>query len=472
MVTKNGFAISDNDRRLIRDHTLLIREALFSCTTETQVECAVGFARYLNRVGLNGENFWLFLRLLMTNNPWVIDELLHDREAGLLFSTICPDAELIEVAFQILFSRHPDELYPRALEAVLGIIQSAYFDPDDGYRIRRLSVMDINALGKFLHKDLPQDQPLNRLILDILDKIAHIGDYYGEPDKNVLSKHAFNVRFAYFDRTREMVDAIPVYLAADESADFKITAKQLGTVLKTLKKPKVLILNSPNNPTGAVYTRTELEAIANVCIKHDLLVISDEIYEKLIYDGEEHFSIAQVSDEIKQRTIVINGVSKAFAMTGWRMGYAAGPIDIIKAATRLQGHTTSCVTSITQMASVTALIEDDGSIENMRQEFDRRRKFLVEEINRIPHVSCSLPKGAFYTMANVGYYIKNNCKGINNTDDLCIYLLENAHIAVVTGTAFGMENYVRFSYANSLENLKTGMVRFKDGLLSLCSDPL
>jgi len=209
MVTKNGFAISDNDRRLIRDHTLLIREAIFSCTTETQVECAVWFARYLNRVGLNGENFWLFLRLLMTNNPWVIDELLHDREAGLLFSTICPDAELIEVAFQILFSRHPDELYPRALEAVLGIIQSAYFDPDDGYRIRRLSVMDINALGKFLHKDLPQDQPLNRLILDILDKIAHIGDYYGEPDKNVLSKHAFNVRFAYFDRTREMVDAIP-----------------------------------------------------------------------------------------------------------------------------------------------------------------------------------------------------------------------------------------------------------------------
>lgn len=209
MTTKNGFAISDNDRRLIRDHALLVREALFSCTTQTQVECAVGFARYLNRVGLNGENFWLFLRLLMTNNPWVIDELLHDREAGLLFSTILPDAELIEAAFQILFSRHPEEIYPRALEAVLGIIQSAYFDPDDGYRIRRLSIMDINALGKFLMKDQNQDQALNRIILDILDKIAHIGDYYGEPDKNVLSKHAFNVRFAYFDRTREMVDAIP-----------------------------------------------------------------------------------------------------------------------------------------------------------------------------------------------------------------------------------------------------------------------
>ena len=209
MMTNNGFAVLDNDRNLIRDHSLLVREALFACTTETQVECSVGFARYLNRVGLNRENYWLFLRLLMTNNPWVIDELLHDREAGLLFSTIRPDADLLDAAFQVLFSRHPDELYPPALEAVLGIIQSAYYDPDDGYRIRRLTVMDINALGKFLQKGEPQDLPLNRLILDILDKIAHIGDYYGEPDKNVLSKHAFNVRYAYFDRTRELLDAIP-----------------------------------------------------------------------------------------------------------------------------------------------------------------------------------------------------------------------------------------------------------------------
>jgi len=265
----------------------------------------------------------------------------------------------------------------------------------------------------------------------------------------------------------EMVDAIPVYLSADESTDFKISAEQLSNTLAALKKPKVLLLNSPNNPTGAVYNSTELEAIAAVCVKHDLLVISDEIYEKLIYDGEEHYSIAQVSDEIKQRTVVINGVSKAFAMTGWRMGYAAGPIDIIKAATRLQGHTTSCVTSITQKASVAALTEDDGSIEKMRLEFDRRRTFLVDEINQIPHVSCALPKGAFYIMANVSHYVINNRKGIADTNDLCVYLLENAHIAVVTGTAFGMENYVRFSYANSMENLREGLQRFKNGLDSL-----
>ncbi|HSV55604.1 MAG TPA: hypothetical protein VLH39_00665 [Magnetospirillaceae bacterium] len=209
MAFRNGFAVSDNDRRLIKDNALLIREALFSCMTETQVECAVGFARYLNRAGLNAENHWLFLRLLMTNNPWVIEELVHDRNPGLLFSTIRPEAGLIESAFQVLFSRHPDELCPMALEAVLGIVQAAYYDPDDGYRIRRLSIMDVNALGKFLRKDESQDQPLNRMILDILDKIAHIGGYYGEPDKNVLSKHAFNIRYAYFDRTRELLDAIP-----------------------------------------------------------------------------------------------------------------------------------------------------------------------------------------------------------------------------------------------------------------------
>ena len=209
MASRNGNAIAENDRRLIKDHASYVREALFSCVTQTQVECSVAFARYLSLAGLNAENYWLFLRLVMTNNPWVIDEMLHDREPRLLFSTIRPDAELIEAAFQTLFSRHPEELYPRALEALLGIIQSAYFDADDGFRIRKLSIMDINALGKFLLKDQPQEHPQNRLILEILDRITRLGDYYGEPDKSVLSKHAFNVRFAYFDRTREMIDAIP-----------------------------------------------------------------------------------------------------------------------------------------------------------------------------------------------------------------------------------------------------------------------
>jgi len=209
VTVKSGFALVDNDRKLIREHLHQIREALFACTTQEQVECAVGFARYLNRAGLTADNFWLFLRLVMTNNPWVIDELLHEREPKLLFSTIQPDQELIEAAFQTLFARHPEEIYTPVLEAMLGIIQNAYFDPDDGYRLRKITIMDINTLGKFLLKAEPQDHPLNRLVLEILDRLAHIGDYYGEPDKNVLSKHAFNVRYAYFDHTRDLIDAIP-----------------------------------------------------------------------------------------------------------------------------------------------------------------------------------------------------------------------------------------------------------------------
>lgn len=209
MKAKSGGALLEEDKRLIRENAVYIRQALFTCRNGLEVECAVSFARYLSSCGLNAENYDLFLRLIMTNNPWVIDELIQDREARLLFSSIRPDAELVDAAFQTLFSFHPEELYHKALEALLGIIENTYFDADDGFRIRRLSIMDINALGKFLIKDKPQDYPSNRLILDILDKLSHLGTYYQEPDKNVLAKHAFNVRYAYFDRTKELVDAIP-----------------------------------------------------------------------------------------------------------------------------------------------------------------------------------------------------------------------------------------------------------------------
>ncbi|HOX32420.1 MAG TPA: hypothetical protein PLB91_08815 [Spirochaetales bacterium] len=206
---KQGFAITDSDRRLIRDNAYFIREALFSCMTEAQVECSVAFARFLNRFGLNSENYWLFLRLIIANNSWVIDELLHEREPRLLFSTIRPERDLVEAAFQALYSRHPEELYPKALVALLGIVENAYFDPDDGYKVRKLSIMDINALGKFLLKGEPQEHPQNRLVLEILDRMTHLNEYFQEPEKSVLSKHAFNVRYAYFDSTRDLVDAIP-----------------------------------------------------------------------------------------------------------------------------------------------------------------------------------------------------------------------------------------------------------------------
>jgi aspartate aminotransferase len=265
----------------------------------------------------------------------------------------------------------------------------------------------------------------------------------------------------------ELADGIPVFLEAGKDTDLKITASQLAKLLNSLKKPKALILNSPNNPTGAVYSQAELTQIAEVCQKYDILILSDEIYEKLIYDGEKHYSIAQVSEDSKNRTIVINGVSKAYAMTGWRLGYAAGPAEIIKATVNILSQTASCVNSIAQKAAVVAIAKEDGSTEKMRQKFEKRRDFIVTEIDQIPHVSCIRPKGAFYTMVDISYYLQNNDKGITNTSDLCLYLLDKAHISIVTGSAFGMENFVRFSYANSMENIKEGLRRFRTGLADL-----
>jgi len=265
----------------------------------------------------------------------------------------------------------------------------------------------------------------------------------------------------------EMVDGHPILLPTDMSTNFKITAQQLDEAISSLSNPKALILNSPNNPTGSVYTKDELLGIAEVCVKNNILIISDEIYEKLIYDDVEHVSIASLSPEAKEITIVINGVSKAYAMTGWRLGYAAGPIEVIKYASRIQSHTTSNVNSMTQKAAIIALTEDDGSIEKMRQQFEKRRNFLVKELNNIPNVKCILPKGAFYAMPDISFYLQNNKINITSSADLCTYILKKYYVAIVPGLAFGANNYVRFSYANSMENIEMGLLRFAEGLKSI-----
>lgn len=264
-----------------------------------------------------------------------------------------------------------------------------------------------------------------------------------------------------------LCDAHPAFISTDASNNFKMTAEQLDRKLHELSNPKALILNSPNNPTGAVYTREELEAIGEVCLKHGIMILSDEIYERLVYDGAEHVSIASLSEELKEITIVVNGVSKAFAMTGWRLGYMAGAKNIIQKASEIQSHTTSCVNSITQKACIVALEEDDGSVEKMRQEFSKRRVFMVEGLSSIEGVSCLNPEGAFYIMTDVSEYLKNNSQGINTTVDFCKYLLKNYQVALVPGSAFGVEGYVRFSYANSMENIRKGIEKLKECLASL-----
>ena len=257
-----------------------------------------------------------------------------------------------------------------------------------------------------------------------------------------------------------LANAEPIIIPTFEENNYKLTALALEEAIKTHPCSKVLLLNSPNNPTGAVYTKKELEEIAEICLKYKILVISDEIYERLVYDDTEHISIASISPEMQEQTIVINGVSKAYAMTGWRLGYAAGPSNIIAAAGRVQEHATSCVNSITQKACVVALTEEDDSIENMRKEFEKRRNFLFTELNKLPHINCFKPQGAFYIMPNIGWYLEHNKQYINDCDQFCEILLEKHYVALVSGTSFGLDTNVRFSYANSMENLEKGVKRF------------
>ena len=257
-----------------------------------------------------------------------------------------------------------------------------------------------------------------------------------------------------------LANAEPAIIPTSEENNYKLTALALEEAIKTHPCSKVLLLNSPNNPTGAVYTKKELEEIAEICLKYKILVISDEIYERLVYDDTEHISIASISPEMQEQTIVINGVSKAYAMTGWRLGYAAGPSNIIAAAGRVQEHATSCVNSITQKACVVALTEEDDSIENMRKEFEKRRNFLFTELNKLPHINCFKPQGAFYIMPNIGWYLEHNKQYINDCDQFCEILLEKHYVALVSGTSFGLDTNVRFSYANSMENLEKGVKRF------------
>ncbi|MEK7698522.1 MAG: pyridoxal phosphate-dependent aminotransferase [Nitrospirota bacterium] len=261
--------------------------------------------------------------------------------------------------------------------------------------------------------------------------------------------------------------AVPVTVKTEEGNSFKIKPEILEAHLS--KKTKALILNSPSNPTGLAYDRKSLEAIAEIAVKHDFYIISDEIYEKLIYDGFEHVSIASLGDEIKQRTLVVNGISKSYAMTGWRIGFAAGPKDIINAMTNIQSQSTSNPTSISQKAAVEALTGTQDFILKMVSEFDKRRKYMVERLNNIKGVSCIKPVGAFYAFPNVSSYYGRSFKGnsIKSSMDLSAYLLDEAKVAVVPGAAFGDDRYIRLSYATSMENIQKGLDRIENALSNL-----
>jgi len=264
-----------------------------------------------------------------------------------------------------------------------------------------------------------------------------------------------------------LAGASPVIITASESNGFKITPQQLAGAITP--KTKAFILNSPSNPTGAAYTKQELQALAGVLEKTGITIISDEIYEKIVYDHFESCSIATIAPALKDRVIIVNGVSKTYSMTGWRIGYAAGPADIIKAMTNIQSQSTSNPTSIAQKASLAALNGPQDFIALMTREFDKRRTYMVDRFNKIPGISCFMPTGAFYTFPNVAKLFgrKSGSHTITDSNSFAAYLLESVNVAVVAGGGFGADNNIRLSYATSFENIERGLDRIEKAVAAL-----
>lgn len=268
---------------------------------------------------------------------------------------------------------------------------------------------------------------------------------------------------SYYDMVRA-AEGVPVLLPTTAKQDFKITPDQLAAAITP--RTVALLINSPSNPTGAVYSEQELRALADVVVKANILCISDEIYEKLMYDGMKHFSIAATSPEMKERTLVVNGFSKAFSMTGWRLGYTAGPQNVLSAMNTLQSHSTSNATTFAQWGGVEAIRNTAEDVEKMRTAFDERRKYLVGALNEIPGAHCNMPKGAFYAFPDMSAHFGKSFVGtkITGSMELAEYLLMEGKVSIVPGIAFGADKHMRFSYANSMENLKKGVERIREAL--------
>jgi aspartate aminotransferase len=257
----------------------------------------------------------------------------------------------------------------------------------------------------------------------------------------------------------QMTGATYVLVPTEESNDFKMTPEQLRKAITP--RSQLLMINSPSNPTGSVYTRQELEALAEVCLEKQLGVISDEIYEQLVYGDAKATCFATLRPGLADLTITISGVSKSYAMTGWRIGWAVGPVHVIKAIDKIQSQETSCPSSISQMATIAALEGDQACVESMRKEFEARRDLVHRRLNELPGIRCILPKGAFYCFFNVSSYFGKELAGrkIASSADFCAVALEVAHVNLVQGSAFGAEGFARLSFATSREILNKGLDR-------------
>ncbi|MCF8010814.1 MAG: pyridoxal phosphate-dependent aminotransferase [Clostridiales bacterium] len=259
----------------------------------------------------------------------------------------------------------------------------------------------------------------------------------------------------------KLAGATPVAIKTREENGFKVTPEELQQAITS--KTRLIILNSPGNPTGAVYTRDELSALAEVLVKNNVYIISDEIYEKLVYDGQEHISIAALDTQVKDCTVVINGMSKSYSMTGWRIGYTAAPHNVARSMANLQSHSTSNPTSIAQAGARAAITGSQAPLENMLEQFAERRKYMVESLKSMPGISCNIPGGAFYVFPNIKDLIGKsfNDKTIQNASDFASLALDEIQVAMVPGIAFGENECFRLSYATSMNSIEEGLNRLR-----------
>jgi aspartate aminotransferase len=255
----------------------------------------------------------------------------------------------------------------------------------------------------------------------------------------------------------KLAEGVPVFVEGKEENEFKITPEQLKAAIT--EKTKAVIINSPSNPTGMIYSENELKALGEVCVEHNLVIVSDEIYEKLVYGDAKHVSIAQLSPELKELTVIINGVSKSHSMTGWRIGYAVGNKTLIKAMTNLASHSTSNPTSIAQYATIAAYQQPQDAVEEMREAFESRLNIIYDKLIQIPGFSCIKPQGAFYLFPNAQEAAV--LAGYETVDEWTKALLEEEKVALVPGSGFGAPNNVRLSYATSLEQLERALERIQ-----------
>jgi len=258
-----------------------------------------------------------------------------------------------------------------------------------------------------------------------------------------------------------LAGGVPKLIRAKESSGFKIEPEQLAAALTP--RTRVFFLNSPCNPTGATYSREELLALASILAKHDCLILADDIYEKIIYDGLEFHNIVALCPTLRERTIIVNGVSKTYAMTGWRIGYALGPGDVIAAATKIQSQSTSNATTIAQAAALEAIRGPQDDVAVMVREFHKRRDVIVDRLGAVPGFACQKPAGAFYVFPNISALLKKSGPGkkLDSPCDVANYLLEEAKVATVPGEDFGSNEHIRFSYATSLEDIEKGCSRIR-----------